>query len=267
MQASLPMYDLPEVRAATDAWWSGVAAWLGRMGIASVPSRLTRPADVWAAWRDPALLLSQCCGYALAGPLAPYLKVVATPCYAAPGCAGPSYTSAVVVHAEETRNNLAQLRGAVVAYNERWSHSGYNALRAQVAPLAQEGHFFSTALPTGSHAASLELVARGRADVTAVDAVVWALLGRHRPQARQALRVLTWTEPAPGLPYVTAAHRHDSTIRQMRAAVEQAMRDPGLAAARETLLLDGAAFLEAPDYAALAWAETRARALGYPQLA
>ena len=39
--ASLPMYDLPEVRRATDAWWAGLAAGFTRAGVADVPTRWT----------------------------------------------------------------------------------------------------------------------------------------------------------------------------------------------------------------------------------
>ena len=36
--ASLPMYDLPELRAATDAWWRGLAQAFRREGIADLPA-------------------------------------------------------------------------------------------------------------------------------------------------------------------------------------------------------------------------------------
>ncbi len=36
--ASLPMYDLPEIRAATAAFWASLAGNLRRHGLADVPS-------------------------------------------------------------------------------------------------------------------------------------------------------------------------------------------------------------------------------------
>jgi hypothetical protein len=41
MIASLPMYDWPEVREATDAWWAGLARHLRDAGF-EAPDRLTR---------------------------------------------------------------------------------------------------------------------------------------------------------------------------------------------------------------------------------
>ncbi len=64
MFASLPMYDFPEVSAATDAWWSGVASALRRAGLDAVPEALTRDPDV-DVWNSQELLLSQTCGYTL----------------------------------------------------------------------------------------------------------------------------------------------------------------------------------------------------------
>jgi len=81
MIASLPMYDLPELRTATDAWWSGMAAALRRAGIDPVPDQLTRVDSIAAVWRDPNLLLSQTCGYPLVREMADILQPVATPIY------------------------------------------------------------------------------------------------------------------------------------------------------------------------------------------
>ena len=38
--ASLPMYDFPEIRWATDALWQGIARHLRRHGVDGIPSRL-----------------------------------------------------------------------------------------------------------------------------------------------------------------------------------------------------------------------------------
>ena len=51
MRASLPMYDLPEVRDHTDRLWAAVAQEMRGLGMAGVPQALERPADHRAAWR------------------------------------------------------------------------------------------------------------------------------------------------------------------------------------------------------------------------
>ncbi len=64
-QASLPMYDLPELRPAADALWAGIAHWFRREGVPWVPERLLHEQPVLALWTHPNLLFSQCCGYDL----------------------------------------------------------------------------------------------------------------------------------------------------------------------------------------------------------
>src|SRR5687767_719018 len=90
MSMSLPMYDWPEVREATDAWWAGLARHLGLSG------RLRRDCDHTAAWNDPGLLFRQTCGYPLTHAYRDRLTLIATPHYAAEGCEGPYYRSSIL---------------------------------------------------------------------------------------------------------------------------------------------------------------------------
>lgn len=264
MLASLPMYDLPVVRAATDAWWAGLARHLRAAGVREVPDTLQRePAP---AWTDPRLLLSQTCGYPLTHALAGRVSLVGTPCYDAPGCEGPRYASALVVAAAADARELADLRGGVCACNQRESHSGYNVLRRLVAPLADGTDFFANVVETGSHAASIAVVAEGRADLCAVDAVVHALLSRQAPEALARTRVLGFSPTAPGLPCIAGPRVAPDTVARMRDAIEAAVSDPGLAAARAELRISGFAALEPADYDEIATMEREAGVMGYPQL-
>jgi hypothetical protein len=54
--ANLAMYDLPEVAAANDALWSGMARALAREGLDGVPRALTRGVDLDQLWRGSELL-------------------------------------------------------------------------------------------------------------------------------------------------------------------------------------------------------------------
>ena len=87
--AGLPMYDLPELGGATDAWWSGLARALRSEGIEDVPDELTRMPQTEDVWGHEKLLLSQTCGYNMVADWRGRLTYVATPCYSAPGCDGP----------------------------------------------------------------------------------------------------------------------------------------------------------------------------------
>jgi ABC-type phosphate/phosphonate transport system substrate-binding protein len=51
---------------------------------------------------------------------------------------------------------------------------------------------------TGGHRQSVQAVADGRADVAAIDAVCWALAGRHEDAAVEKLRVINRTPAEAG---------------------------------------------------------------------
>ena len=267
LRASLPMYDLPEVRDSTDRLWTAIAQEMRAGGVRGVPDTLERPAAHHVAWRPDGLLLSQSCGYPVAAPLRGTLRVVATPHYAAPGCEGNRYSSAVVVRSSSRVTALEALRGRVCAFNSRDSQSGYNALRALIAPLAGGAPFFSDTIETGAHASSIEAVREGRADVCAVDCVTWALLARYRPVSLSGLDVLCHSDAVPGLPFVTAADSLDADVEAIRRALEHAFTCPDIAATRDVLLISGLTMSTLDAYDSLLAMERAAIARGYPILA
>lgn len=244
--ASLPMYDLPEVRWATDALWSAIAARLTAAGIAAPPA-LSRGPAVHELWADPALLLSQTCGNPYVRAYRDRLRLVATPRYAAPGCDGPRYASVLVVRADAPGDGLADFRGAVCAVNSWDSLSGWVALAAAL----PEPRFFRAALVTGAHADSVAAVATREADIAAIDCVTYALLQRHRPAATAGLRVIGRTALAPSLPLVTRRDVDDGTIEALQSALRDALADPALAEARAALLIEGIDVLGEADYDAI----------------
>ncbi|WP_162913354.1 PhnD/SsuA/transferrin family substrate-binding protein [Rhodospirillaceae bacterium SYSU D60014] len=266
-RASLPMYDLPEVAAATDAWWGGLARAFRREGLPDVPERLRREGTPLEHWLAPDLLFGQTCGYPLTHALAGRVTLVATPCYQAAGCAGPEYRSFVIVAAESPAIEFTALRGKTCAVNSADSQSGYNALRTLVAPLSRDGRFFSQVVASGSHRASLGLVASGAADVAAIDCVTHALLARHSPAVLDGTRVLCETAAAPGLPYVTAISADEERLRRLRAGLRRALDDPDLAAARDALLLADAEVLPLATYDRILELKMAAVGHGYHDLA
>ena len=265
MLASLPMYDLPEVTAATDTWWSGVASALQRAGLDAVPEALTRDPDV-DVLHSKELLLSQTCGYPLTHALVGAVALVATPIYSADGCSGADYCSLIVVADENPAADLEDLRGAVCAYSRPHSHSGYNALRAAVAPLAGGAAFFSRVVESGGHPVSIELVATGTADVCAVDCVTHALMAKYRPDALAGTRVLGATERAPGLPFVTRAGVDEDCLRRLRDGLNEAFADPRLADVRDALMLTGVQVLGYDAYQRIDDMEDSAHAAGYAEI-
>ena len=259
------MYAAPD--ACLAVFWSGLKVYLKQAGVSDVPEALDEPADLDIHWRDSQLLLSQTCGLPLTTSLRGAVRYVGTPAYRADGCVGPSYCSAVVVRDADPATSIAELRDRGVAFNSRGSQSGYNALRALVAPLARGGRFFAQATETGSHRLSVAAVQSGAADVAAVDVVTLALLRRDQPGAVAGLRVIHHTDPVPGLPLVTAASTSDAVLQHLRSAWRSALADGGLDKARTGMLLVGFEVLPASAYAVIPAMAAQAAALGYPDLA
>lgn len=265
--ASLAMYDLPELRAATDALWLGMARGFRRAGIAKVPAVLERDLPYRETWQHPALLFAQTCGYPLTHALAGRVRVVATPCYRAEACEGPNYCSIVIVRADHPATDLAALRGARCVVNGPDSQSGYSALRALVAPLAENGRFFADVAVSGSHPASIDAVAAGKADIAAIDCVTHALVARYRPEALAGTRILARTAAAPGLPYITRGDADDDLLQRLRDGLIEVFADPDLAAARDALLLRDAVLLPADAYQRIIDLENDAIGRGYAEVA
>ncbi|WP_404710045.1 phosphate/phosphite/phosphonate ABC transporter substrate-binding protein [Sphingomonas sp. MMS24-J13] len=196
--ASLAMYnDPPVVRAATRQLWSHVRDSLRAAGLAGIPDALDETIAHDAAWLAPNLLLAQTCGYPFATRLRGRVRLVATPCYDHPGCNGAWGGSFVIVRADEPAISIADLFGRRAAINDRGSNSGYNLLRATVAPHARGGHFFADVIETGGHVASLTAVTTGVADVAAIDCVTWGNIAHHAPERLQSLRILCETPKTP----------------------------------------------------------------------
>jgi ABC-type phosphate/phosphonate transport system substrate-binding protein len=239
MIAALPMYDFRELRPAHDALWEAVAQRLVAGGLRDVPLELTRDLEHREIWRHPDLLLAQACEYPLAKSFGEHLQIVATPRYAAPGCTGIFYQSAIVVRADDPASTLADLRERRCAVNELDSNSGMNLLRAALAPIAVDPRFFSSVMISGSHRRSLEMIAANEVDVAAIDCVTFAHLQRIDRALTREVRLLCWTPPSPCLPFVTSRSNDAATVKRLRSALAAAFADPALAPVRKRLLLQG----------------------------
>jgi ABC-type phosphate/phosphonate transport system substrate-binding protein len=239
------MYDLPSLRPATDGWWAGIAGAAGRHGLDAVPSRLERREPVERVWHAPDLLLSQCCGRDLVTHLAGIVVPVAIPIYNAPGCARGSYCSWLIVRDRDPRRELADLAGAIAAINYVGSHSGWVALAHSLAMAGLPERCLARGVLTGSHRASIGAVARGIADLAAIDCVSFALLAREEPDLVGAVRILGASEPAPALPYITSAGRSPAECRALAAALDETASTDAHKGSRAALLIEG--FVPAAD--------------------
>lgn len=244
--AAFPMYGRPELRAALDALWDATRDGLRANGVENVPQRLTPVEEgLLDHWRRPDLLLSQTCGSPYRHVLKDRVALVGTPDFALENCPPGHYRSALVVRASDPRQRLAEFHGATMACNDALSQSGY------AAPLvaAQEaGVRFGAIRMSGAHLASARMVARGEADIAGLDAVSWRHMQRFDPWTTE-LRVIGWTTPTPGLPFITAFaplvpilnHCLDAALRTLPLALRQDLTIAGLVA------IDRGDYLAVPD--------------------
>ena len=264
--AVLPMYDFPWTAAANDALWASMSARLTEAGVQS-PTTLTRRGDLAAIWRRPGLIFGQTCGYPYVTGLKDAVTLIATPEYLFPGCEGPSHRSFIVRAARDPRRALSEFRGATAALNAHDSNTGMNLFRAAISSVAGGAPFFRAILVTGSHEASVEALAEGRADLASIDCVSFALLGRSRPDSIQCVAIVAESPLSPGLPFIASVRLGQSTIDAVREALFAALVDPDLAEARAALGIQGARVATPADYDRVAEIERDAAAAGYARLA
>lgn len=256
--ASLPWYDLEEIRPATDALWDELKRQFRIAGLSNVPERLNRDVAYERQWTSPDFLFGQACGYDVRLAYVDHLQAVATPCYDVPGCVGHNYSSFVIVREESKFESVEDLRGTRCVINSPTSHSGMNVLRALVAPLHCDGRFFADVSISGSHESSLRMVGLGQVDVAAIDCVTHALIARYRPAELAGTRVIHHTEHVPSPPFITARNTSPEKLAAMRDAVLSALDQPTFAQTKEMLMLSTVEVLPDDAYISIETLETLA---------
>ncbi len=238
MTASLPMYPLGGLRAATERLWERIARAAGSTTRLEPWER-----DAMELWTESGLDLTQTCGWPLITSLAGRVRVLGSFSYRTPDWSGDTYRSVVV---GRRGTSLSEVAGGVAAVNGPDSLSGWVSLVWAVA--GPGGTWPGTVRWTGAHLRSLAEVAAGRADVASIDAVTLAYVRRHRPELAEHLAVLGAGPPVPTLPLVTRADAGDDEVERWRralgAAVDQRVTDE--------LLIDGFTRREVADYLVLA---------------
>jgi ABC-type phosphate/phosphonate transport system substrate-binding protein len=264
--AALPMYDLPQLQQATDAFWQAIAERLRHAGVTDVPLSLTRSNGYRAAWRHPQLLLGQTCGYPLLTRLKNTVQIVATPIYRSPGCEGIEHCSFFIVNAKARHRMLPDLRGSICAVNGFDSNTGMNLLRAAIAPIAQRRHFFSSVLVTGAHYESLKAVANGYADITAIDCISFEHFQRFEPELTKRVVVIGESPRTAAPPFITSKNTDAQTVDILKKVLKDVAIAPELDSIRTALNIDGFAFETETAYERLLLLEKSAIAFGYPKL-
>ncbi len=215
-RAALPMYDWPEVRDRTRAFWQGL-----RDRVAGLPD-LSHPVemeDLLAIWRDPATVMTECCWGTVDLGMCTVQQILAQRNYdGVLGGEGLNYRSALVMRHGEVALPAAgavlpkAIEGLKWAANQPDSRSGWLGIAEDAALSAEE------VLWTGAHRESIRKIAAGEADIAAIDCLSWQLAQAYEPAAK-GLVVVGWTAPRPGIFFTTGIDTPPELAQALRGAL------------------------------------------------
>lgn len=143
----------------------------------------------------------------------PYRAVAAPPSTRDVSKGDPVYFGDVVVSPHHDIRHFGDLRGSRFAFNETSSLSGYRMMLDLVALHDSDLSFFSETITSGSHLASMRLVADGEADCAIIDST----LIDDRVEGTDRIRTLVSVGPYPAPPLV-ATPRHEDLLRSAAIA-------------------------------------------------
>ncbi len=169
--------------------------------------------------------------------------------------------------AADPRRSLEAFRGAVAAVNGWDSNTGMNLFRATIAPVAGRAPFFASVVVTGSHLASLEAVADGRADLAAIDCVTYGLLKRLRPGLIDRTAIVAESPLSPGLPFIAAAGLPERPSSPCAMRSSPPWRTPASPGPSTPSASRAPALTTSADYGRVLDIERDAEAAGYATLA
>jgi ABC-type phosphate/phosphonate transport system substrate-binding protein len=268
--ASLPMYNLPEMRGANARFWEALRGLLVEAGLTDPPETLIFERGPVPPCLESELLFSQTCGYPLETVFKGQAIRLGAPLYDVPGCAmsrdGPTHRAFFLARADSPAQTLADLKGSVFLLNSPVSNSGMNLPRRALAGIAGGQPFFRQVIETGGHPASLERLLRGEGDVASIDCVTYAFWKHYRPEAAAQVRILAETPISPAIPFVTSIATPPPTIALLRTALRVLGSEPRYEAVRAGLKIADIADVPDAAYAGLLDYEREAAALGYPVL-
>jgi ABC-type phosphate/phosphonate transport system substrate-binding protein len=220
MFASLPMYDRPENVAAHDTIWELIRDGLRARGIAA-PDTLDRATHHMDGWARPDLVLGQICNLPYRTHFRDRVTVIGAADYGLPNAPAGHYFSVFIVRQDDRAETPLDCAGYRFAFNEPLSQSGWGAPSDWA---HANGLRLNPTLHTRAHAASLQAVASGRADLAAIDAVTFRNLRRWEPASR-AVRVIGMTHPTPGMTFITAPGNDPTVFRAVIADAIAALPD------------------------------------------
>jgi phosphonate transport system substrate-binding protein len=155
------------------------------------------------------------------------VELLAAPVMAGPRYGGrPVYFTDVVVRRDSPARSFADLRGAVWAYNDDGSNSGYAMPRDHLLRLGETRGYFARTLPSGSHQKSIELVLAGDVGASGIDSTVLELECAQRPGLADRLRTVEAIGPCPVPPVIVSRRLPEPAKRRLREALLAMHQEP-----------------------------------------
>jgi ABC-type phosphate/phosphonate transport system substrate-binding protein len=238
------MYDWPELRQPTDAFWEILKNHFADARI-EPPQHVSRFENETASWLSSDLFFSQTCGYPYATRLAGHVELLGTPHFAVEGWQGPYYSSAVIVRRDLQINGLEDSKPLRFAYNGETSLSGFRCLNPLIGNPAR---WFDECIESGGHRRSAAMVAAGEADIAAIDALCWHFVGAYDRGSADMLRVLQWTPLLPALPYITRKGWTLTQLAAMKLALQNAVSETASSPVAKLLPVSGVSLLQDEIY-------------------
>jgi ABC-type phosphate/phosphonate transport system substrate-binding protein len=258
------MYSVtPAVEAA---WISLLERVTAEAGVAFDYVHYPAPQPLETLWARPDLGCVFMCGYPVALQLARVVPLAAPIPRTAWAAGRPVYRSDLIVREDAPYRTLEDTFGGRAGWTVEHSHSGFNAFRHHLLQYrtASRLALYDEMVPNLVTArAILDSVREGRIDVGPLDAYWHLLLARHHPALTAGVRVLDSTDVATLPAFVTAVSTPISTVNALRSAFANADRHSWFSEYADTLLIEGFAAVDLPDYArTLEW-DRAAKAAGY----
>lgn len=152
----------------------------------------------------------------------------------------PLYNSVIITQKKNTQACIKDFKGAIFAYSDPLSNSGFLAPKYHLAKSnIKISNFFSLMLNTGSHEGSIASVISGIADIAAVDEYILDLYLIKHPEAKNILREVKRLGPFPFTPIVAGKDISAQEIKTLASVLTQMKNDPEGKKLLDTFALNG----------------------------
>ena len=200
------MYDFPEVHTSTMEIVDALVTALSTIGLSAhteVPNASVH-SDLMRHWLGAGMLLSQSCGLPFIEELHSSVNVVGTPLWTDVSDDRGRYRTVIVVPESLGITSIDQAVGLRAVVNNTQSLSGWCSLGIALANATNDSAVATPYVQSGGHAASLQMLQDGDADIASIDSATYRLLSRHRPALVENVRVIGYGPAVPATPIIVS---------------------------------------------------------------